>query len=144
MAGGFRVKTAEKCVEPYHSRGDFSGKKQCFFAFLRIRHACHIANAMLFCDRFRPFASAETETDRGIGLDRFDVEKTTFDFLKKMYGAPADNCSGPENRDASILGGEHIANAMIFSTVFDRFRAPRSIEASASVDSASKKRRSIS
>ena len=38
----------------------------------------------------------------------------------------------------------HVANAMIFSTVFDRFRAPRSIEASASIDSASKKRRSIS
>ena len=41
-------------------------------------------------------------------------------------------------RDASILLGRHIANAMIFSTVFDRFRAPRSIEASASVDSGRK------
>ena len=70
--------------------------------------------------------------------------KTTFDFCKEMYGAPAKNCSGPENRDASILVGKHIANAIIFSTVFDRFRAPRSIEASASIDSASKKRRSIS
>ena len=38
----------------------------------------------------------------------------------------------------------HVANAMTFSTVFDRFRAPRSIEASASVESASKKRRSLS
>ena len=61
-----------------------------------------------------------------------------------MYGAPTKNCSGPENRDASILLGRLLGNAMIFSTVFDRFRAPRSIEASASVDSASKKRRSIS
>ena len=63
---------------------------------------------------------------------------------RELYGAPAKKSSGPENRDASILVGKHIANAMIFSTVFDRFRAPRSIEASASVDSASKKRRSIS
>ena len=44
----------------------------------------------------------------------------------------------------SFLFKYSIANAMIFSTVFDRFRAPRSIEASASIDSASKKRRSIS
>ena len=95
-----------------------------------------------FFDRFRSFSS--TAIDRGIGIDRFGVEKTTFDFCTEMYGAPAKNCSGPENRDASILVGKHIANAMIFSTVFDRFRAPRSIEASASVDSASKKRRSIS
>ena len=61
-----------------------------------------------------------------------------FDFFKKIYGAPAKNCSGSENRDASILVGRHIANAMIFSIVFDRFRAPRSIEASASVDSGRK------
>ena len=36
-----------------------------------------------------------------------------------MYGAPAKNCSGPENRDASILVGKHIANAMIFSIVLE-------------------------
>ena len=93
-------------------------------------------------DSFRSFSS--TAIDRGIGIERFGVEKTTFDFCTEMYGARAKKCSGPENRDASILVGKHIANAMIFSTVFDRFRAPRSIEASASVDSASNKRRSIS
>ena len=95
-----------------------------------------------FFDRFRSFSS--TAIDRGIGIGRIGVEKTPFDFCREMYGAPAKKCSGPENRDASISLGRHIANAMIFSTVFDPFRAPRSIEASASVDSASKKRRSIS
>ena len=70
-----------------------------------------------FFGRFRSFSS--TAIDRGIGIDRFGVEKTTFDFCTEMYGAPAKNCSGPENRDASILVGKHIANAMIFSTVFD-------------------------
>ena len=95
-----------------------------------------------FFDRFRSVSS--TAIDRGIGIGRIGVEKTKFDFCREMYGAPAKNCSGPENRDASILVGKHLANAMIFSTVFDRFRAPRSIEASASIDSASKKRRSIS
>ena len=95
-----------------------------------------------FFERFRSFSS--TAIDRGIGIGRFGSKNSTFDFCTEMYGAPAKNCSGPENRDASILLGRHIANAMIFSTVFDRFRAPRSIEASASVDSSSKKRRSIS
>ena len=88
--------------------------------------------------------AAGNAIDRGIGIGRVGVEKTTFDFVREMYGAPANNCSGPENRDASILVGKHTANVMIVSTVFDRFRAPRSIEASASVDSATKKRRSIS
>ena len=83
-------------------------------------------------DRFR--SVSRTAIDRGIGIGRIGVEKTTFDFCREMYGAPAKKCSGPENRDASILVGKHIANAMIFSTVFDRFRAPRSIEASASID----------
>ena len=69
-----------------------------------------------FFDRFRSFSS--TAIDRGIGIGRFGVEKTTFDFCREMYGAPAKNCSGPENRDASILVGKHIANAMIFSVVF--------------------------
>ena len=54
-----------------------------------------------FFDRFRSFSG--TAIDRGIGIDRFGVEKTTFDFCTEMYGAPAKNCSGPENRDASIL-----------------------------------------
>ena len=35
-----------------------------------------------FFDRFRSFSS--TAIDRGIGIGRFGVEKTTFDFLKKM------------------------------------------------------------
>ena len=74
-----------------------------------------------FFDHFRSFSS--TAIDRGIGIGRFGVEKTTFDFCTEMYGAPAKNCSGPENRDASILLGKHIANAMIFPTVCDRFRA---------------------
>ena len=72
---------------------------------------------------------------------------TVLIFLYSAIGRANKNCSGPENRDASISSCKHIANAMIFSTVFDpfrRFRAPRSIEASASIDSASKKRRSIS
>ena len=60
-------------------------------------------------------------------------------FLEETIQRASKNCSGPENRDASISSCKHIANAMIFSTVFDPFRAPRSIEASASVDSASKK-----
>ena len=34
-----------------------------------------------FFDRFRSFSS--TAIDRGIGIGRFGVEKTTFDFLKK-------------------------------------------------------------
>ena len=70
------------------------------------------SNRYDFCDRFRSFSS--TAIDRGIGIGRIGVEKTTFDFCTEMYGAPAKNCSGPENRDASILVGKHIANAMIF------------------------------
>ena len=65
-----------------------------------------------FFDRFRSFSS--TAIDRGIGIGRFGVEKTTFDFCTEMYGAPAKICSGPENRDASILVGKYIVNAMIF------------------------------
>ena len=60
-----------------------------------------------------------------------------------MWGAQAKNCSGPENRDASISLCTCTASAHIFSTVFDRFRAPRSIDASASLDSAWKKLHSI-
>ena len=32
---------------------------------------------------------------------------------------PKENCSGPENRDASILVGKYNANAKEFSTVFE-------------------------
>ena len=56
--------------------------------------------------------------DRGVGIGRFGVEKATFDFCTEMYGAPAKNCSGPENRDASILLGKLLGNAMIFSIAF--------------------------
>ena len=49
------------------------------------------------------------------------IEKATFDFCREINGAPAKNWSGPENRDASILVGKHIANAMIFSIAFDAF-----------------------
>ena len=48
------------------------------------------------------------------------LKGTTFDFFREMNGAPAKNCSGPEKRDTSILLSKNIANAMIFSTVFDR------------------------
>ena len=74
----------------------------------------HIANAMIFSIVFE-------HRDRSRHRHRsIRVEKTTFDFCTEMYGAPAKKCSGPENRDASILFGRHIANAMIFSTGFDR------------------------
>ena len=78
-------------------------------------------------------------------LHRKSFELVSMTYLKEKSTARQQNFfRAPKNRDASILLGKHIANAMIFSTVFDRFRAPRSIEASASIDSASKKRRSIS
>ena len=64
--------------------------------------------------------------------------------LKKSTARQQKLFRAPKNHEASILLSRLLENAMIFSTVFDRFRAPRSIEASASVDSASKKRRSIS
>ena len=97
-------------------------------------------------EKRRRNALFDTEHFESVSLHAVEKRSkiTTVDFCTEMYGAPAKNCSGPENRDASILFGRHTANAMIFSTVFDRFRAPRSIEASASIDSASKKRRSIS
>ena len=38
-------------------------------------------------DSFRPVSI--TAIDRGIGMGRFGVEKTTFDFCREMYGAPA-------------------------------------------------------
>ena len=47
---------------------------------------------------------------------------TTHDFGSlPIEGAQAKNCSGTENRDASILVGKHIANAMTFATVFRSF-----------------------
>ena len=45
-----------------------------------IRQTLRKRNA--FFDRFRSFSS--TAIDRGIGIGRFGVEKTTFDFLKKI------------------------------------------------------------
>ena len=38
---------------------------------------------------------------------------------REINGAPAKNCSGPEKRDTSILLSKNIANAMIFSIVFE-------------------------
>ena len=76
-----------------------------------------------FFDRFRSFSS--TAIDRGIGIGRFGVEKTTFDFCREMYGAPAKNCSGPENRDASILVCKFNANANEFSSVFEHLGRSR-------------------
>ena len=94
-----------------------------------------------FLVRFRSFSS--TAIDRRIGIAGFGMEKITFDSFRKIYGAQAKNCSGPENRDASISSCKYIASAHIFSIVFDRFRAPRSIDASVSIDSTSKKWPSI-
>ena len=54
-----------------------------------------------FFDRFRSFSS--TAIDRGIGIGRIGVEKTTF----------------------AISLGKRIANTMIFSNVFDRFNRRR-------------------
>ena len=70
-----------------------------------------------FFDRFRSFSS--TAIDRGIGIGRFGVEKKSFDFCTEMYGAPAKNCSGPENRDASILLGKHRANCKEILTLIE-------------------------
>ena len=47
-----------------------------------------------FFDRFRSFSS--TAIDRGIGIERFGVEKTTFDFCTEMYGAPAKIVRAPK------------------------------------------------
>ena len=58
-----------------------------------------------FFDSFRAARSMEASARRSISL-------------REINGAPAKNSSGPENRDASILLGKHIANAMIFSVVF--------------------------
>ena len=79
----------------------------------------HIANAMIFSTVFE-------HRDRSRHRHRsIRVEKTRFDFCTEMYRAPAKTCSGPENRDASILVGKHTANAMIFTTVFDAFDGGR-------------------
>ena len=66
----------------------------------------HIANAKDFSIVFEHRdRSREASARRSIS-----VEKSTARQQKK--------CSGPENRDASISSCKHIANAMIFSTVF--------------------------
>ena len=47
-----------------------------------------------FFDRFRSFSS--TAIDRGIGIGRFGVEETMFDFCREMYGAPAKIVRAPK------------------------------------------------
>ena len=53
-------------------------------------------------------------------ISEMPSKQRNHDFCREMYGAPAKICSGPENRDASILFCKLVANAMIFATVFDR------------------------
>ena len=56
----------------------------------------HVANAMTFSTVFE-------HRDRSRHRHRSNRRrKATFDFCREMYGAPAKNCSVPENRDASI------------------------------------------
>ena len=43
---------------------------------------------------FRYFSS--TSIDRGIGIDRIGVEKTTFDFFRETYGAQAKTVRAPK------------------------------------------------
>ena len=86
---------------------------------------------------FRSFPS--TSIDRGIGIDRFGVENPMFYFNWQINGAPAKNVRSPK----TAMRQYQLANILRSVVNFDRFRALRSIEASASVGSASKKRRSI-
>ena len=46
-----------------------------------------------FFDRFRSLSS--TAMDRGIGIGRIGVEKTTFDFGREMYSASAKTVRAP-------------------------------------------------
>ena len=74
---------------------------------------------------FRSFLSASI--DRGIGNRSDRCRKIIFAKRSKINGASAENCSGPENRDASISLRKLYTNAMIFSTVLehlDRSRRP--------------------
>ena len=68
-------------------------------------------------------------------LERFDRSrhrnrsnrrrKIIFAKRSKTNAAPAENCSGPENRDASISLCKHIANAKEFSIVFEHLDRSR-------------------
>ena len=65
--------------------------------------------------------------DRSVHINQIGVEKSIFDSVVEINANPKTNCSGPENRDASILVGKCNANAKEFSTVFehlDRSRRP--------------------
>ena len=53
------------------------------------------------------------------------VEKSIVESKGEINGAPYKNCSVPENRDASISSGESRANAIFFSTVFERLDRSR-------------------
>ena len=64
--------------------------------------------------------------------------------LEKSTARQQKIVRAPKSALRRFLLSKNIANAMTFSTVLDHFRVPRSIEASASIDSTSKKRRSIS
>ena len=57
--------------------------------------------------KFRAFIS--TSIDRRVEIDRIRVEKIISDGKGENVGAPLKNCSGPENKNASISLGKHIA-----------------------------------
>ena len=65
---------------------------------------------------FRPFLS--TSIDRGVHIDRFGVKKSIWN-VEENQRKPEENCSGPENENASISLGKYNANAKEFSTVFE-------------------------
>ena len=51
-------------------------------------------------ERFASFSS--TSIDRGIEIDRIDVEKSIFEIKGAIACAQAKNCSVPENQNSSI------------------------------------------
>ena len=72
--------------------------------------------------KFRSFSS--TSIDRRIRIDRFGVEKPTFDFpisLEKCAARKQKNVRAPKTAMRRFYNANiyDIANAMIFSTVFD-------------------------
>ena len=56
---------------------------------------------------------------------RREERKNIFAIKSKINAAPAKNCSGPENRDASISLCKHIANAKEFPIVFEHLDRSR-------------------
>ena len=72
---------------------------------------------------FRSFLT--TSIDRGIGIDRIGIDKSTFESEGEINGAQAKFCSVRDNRDASISLRKHRANACIFSIVFDNLDRSR-------------------